>query len=198
MKFWTVALVGLTMMASAERVFAQGGSIGAPSSRPATGSVGSSSPAPSQARPSRPWPSSTRPPSRGATGVVPVRVAGPRASRGVRPLWFGLVAFDRSWLWTPTVVDMTVDAPPLAAMQGLVGGLQLDIEPRRALVYVDGWYVGLVEEFSGYYRHLDVSPGLHTVEIVATDCEPLVFEMAISPGRTTTYRGSLQRASGRH
>ncbi len=197
MRFWMVTLVGLTMIAAAERVFAQGGSIGAPSSRPATVSVGSSSPA-SQARPSRPSPSSMRPPFRGATGLVPVRVAGPRASRGVRPLWFGLVTFDRSWLWTPTVVDMTVDAPPLAAMQGLVGGLQLDIEPRRALVYVDGWYVGLVEEFSGYYRHLDVSPGLHTFDIVATDYEPLVFEMTISPGRTNTYRGSLQRASGRH
>jgi hypothetical protein len=96
------------------------------------------------------------------------------------------------------VVDTTVDAPPLPAAQGLVGGLQLDIEPRRALVYVDGWYVGLVDEFSGYYRHLDVSPGLHTFEIVAIDYEPLVFDMTISPGRTTTYRGSLQHASGRH
>jgi hypothetical protein len=131
--------------------------------------------------------------------VVPLRFAGPRRSRGVRPLWFGLVAFDRSWLWSPIVVDAPVGGPPLPPLEpGPLGGLQLEIEPRRALVYVDGWYVGLVDEFSGYYRHLDVGAGWHTFEIIAPDHEPLVFDMTISPGRTTTYRGSLQRASGRH
>jgi hypothetical protein len=81
--------------------------------------------------------------------------------------------------------------------QGLSGGLQLDIEPRRALVYVDGWYVGVVDQFSGYYRHLEIAAGSHTIEILATDYEPLAFDVAISPGRTTTYRGSLQRAEPR-
>jgi hypothetical protein len=76
--------------------------------------------------------------------------------------------------------------------------LQLDIEPRRAFVYVDGWYVGLVDQFSGYYRHLDIDAGSHTIEILATGYEPLAFEIAISPGRTTTYRGSLQRAEPRN
>ena len=197
--FWTVTLVSLTMIGAAERALAQGGSIGAPPSRPAAVSIGSSSPAPSRARPSRPSPSSIGPLLPGATRVVPPRFAGPRGSRRARPLWFGLVTFDRSWLWAPIVVDGTADGPPLPAPQpGLVGGLQLDIEPRRALVYVDGWYVGIVDEFSGYYRHLEVPAGVHTFGIVATDYEPLEFDLTIAPGRTTTYRGALQRASGRH
>jgi hypothetical protein len=180
---------------SAMPVRGQGGAIAAPSSQPAAGVIGSSSPTPARGRSSRPSPSTTRPPF---AGMFPIREATPRASRGMRPLWFGLVAFDRTWLWTPTVVGGAFDDPRISTVeQGLSGGLQLDIEPRRALVYVDGWYVGIVDQFSGYYRHLDVGAGSHTIEILATDYEPLAFDIAISPGRTTTYRGSLQRAERR-
>ena len=127
-----------------------------------------------------------------------MREATLRASRGLRPLWFGLVTFDRTWLWTPTVVGGAFDDPRASTLeQGLSGGLQLDMEPRRALVYVEGRYAGVVDQFSGYYRHLVVAAGSHTIEILATDYEPLAFDIAISPGRTTTYRGSLQRAERR-
>ena len=187
--------VTLAMLSAVVPVQGQGGAIAAPSSQPAAGVIGSSSPAPSRGRSSRPSPSTRRPPF---GGVFPIRQATPRASRGMRPLWFGLVTFDRTWLWTPTVVGGAFDDPRVSTLeQGLTGGLQLDIEPRRALVYVDGWYVGVVDQFSGYYRHLDIGAGSHTIEILATDYEPLAFDIAISPGRTTTYRGSLQRAERR-
>ena len=182
-------------MLSAAPALAQGGTIAAPSSQPAAAVIGSSSPAPSRGRSSRPSPSTTRPPF---AGMFPMRESTPRAARGIRPLWFGLVTFDRTWLWTPTVVGGAFDDPRVSTLEpGLSGGLQLDIEPRRALVYVDGWYVGVVDQFSGYYRHLDVAAGSHTIEILATEYEPLAFDITISPGRTTTYRGSLQRAERR-
>jgi hypothetical protein len=182
-------------MLSAVPLLAQGRAIAAPSSQPAAGVIGSSSPAPSRGRSSRPSPSTTRPPF---AGMFPLRDVTPRAPRGVRPLWFGLVTFDRTWMWTPTVVGGAFDDPRIATIEpGLSGGLQLDIEPRRALVSVDGWYVGVVDQFSGYYRHLEISAGSHTIEILATDYEPLAFDVSISPGRTTTYRGSLQRVERR-
>ena len=181
-------------MLSAVPARGQGGVIAAPSSQPAAGVIGSSSPA--RGRSSRPSPSTANPPF---ARLFPMREATPRAARGVRPLWFGLVTFDRAWLWTPTVVGGALDDPRVSTLeQGLSGGLQLDIEPRRALVYVDGWYVGVVDQFSGYYHHLDLAAGSHTIEILATDYDPLAFDIAIVPGRTTTYRGSLQRAERRN
>jgi len=72
-----------------------------------------------------------------------------------------------------------------------MGGLQLDVEPRRARVYVDGWLVGVVDEFSGYYHHLDLPGGPHRIELVASDYDLLLVEVVVSPNRTTTYRGSL-------
>ena len=113
------------------------------------------------------------------------------APRGPAP--FG---FSTWWLW-----DVVIPAPfrvspaattPLTA--GPLGGLQLDVQPWRAQVYVDGAYAGDVAEFSGYYRHLSLTAGPHVVTIVAEGHEPLLLEVFVSPGQTLTYRGSLAYA----
>jgi hypothetical protein len=85
--------------------------------------------------------------------------------------------------------------PPLEGAP--VGGLQLDIDPRRAQVFVDGTYAGLVEEFSGYYHHLELPAGAHDISVVASGYEPLSFQVIVSPGATMTQRASLSRAYGR-
>jgi hypothetical protein len=77
------------------------------------------------------------------------------------------------------------------------GGVQLDVQPWRAQVYVDGSYVGLVSDFTGYYHHLEVSGGPHVIAIVTPGYEPLILDLLVSPGRVTTYRGTLSPASGR-
>jgi hypothetical protein len=109
---------------------------------------------------------------------------------------FGFVLVDPFWLWAPSDVDQTfVPGPgPLSVESVPAGGLQLDVEPRSAQVYADGWYVGVVDDVSGYYHHLEIGAGPHIIEIVAPDYEPLIIPVVVSPGRTTTYRGSLNRA----
>jgi hypothetical protein len=77
------------------------------------------------------------------------------------------------------------------------GGVQLDVQPWRAQVYVDGTYVGAVRDFTGYYHHLEVSAGPHVIAIVEPDYEPLVLDLFVSPGRVTTYHGTLSAANGR-
>ena len=77
------------------------------------------------------------------------------------------------------------------------GGVQLDVQPWRAQVYVDGTYVGVVLDFTGYYHHLEVSAGPHVIAIVAPDYDPLVLDVFVSPGRVTTYHDTLSPASSR-
>jgi hypothetical protein len=88
-----------------------------------------------------------------------------------------------------------LQVPP--AEGGPTGGLQLDVDPRRGQVYVDGVYVGLVDDFSGYFHHLDIVAGPHVIEILAPDYQPLIVDVMISPGHTTTYRSAMTRAEGR-
>ena len=121
----------------------------------------------------------------------------PDRSFPVRLPWFGLVLFDP--YWAPMGIGQTarVPLPPAVDDERPKGGLQLDVDPRRALVYVDGRFAGIVERFSGYYQHLDLPGGFHQIELLASGYDPLVIEVVVSPGRTTTYRGSLSRARDR-
>jgi hypothetical protein len=77
------------------------------------------------------------------------------------------------------------------------GGVQLDVQPWRAQVYVDGTSVGVVGDFTGYFHHLEVSAGPHVIAIVAPDYDPLVLDVFVSPGRVTTYHDTLRPVSGR-
>lgn len=127
--------------------------------------------------------------------MVHRRFADWRGRAPFRSSWLGLAVIDPYWLWVPSEADQPVEfaaaVPPMDERPR--GGLQLDVDPRRALVYVDGLFAGIVDDFSGYYHHLEVSAGLHTIEIIAPGYEPLIVSVTVSPERTTTYRGTLNR-----
>jgi hypothetical protein len=73
------------------------------------------------------------------------------------------------------------------------GNLRLKIKPREAQVFVDGYYVGVIDSFDGIFQRLGLDAGGHRVEIRAEGYEPLQFEVLITPGETVTYKGELKR-----
>ena len=73
------------------------------------------------------------------------------------------------------------------------GTLRLKIKPRDAEVYVDGFYVGVVDDFDGMFQKLHIEAGPHRIEIRAAGYEPLVFEVRITIDHLTTYQGELKR-----
>jgi hypothetical protein len=84
------------------------------------------------------------------------------------------------------------NSPAVQPAQGRpLGGVQLALEPRRAQVFVDGMYAGLVDDFAGYYRHLPLPAGNHRIEVFAPGYQPLIFDVTVVPDRTITYRQSL-------
>lgn len=91
-------------------------------------------------------------------------------------------------------VDSRVPFVPLPD-DGPTGGVQLDVTPWRSRVYVDGVLKGRVDDFRGYYHPLDLVAGPHQITIVDEGHQPLVVDLVVSPGRTTTYRGTLSEAA---
>jgi hypothetical protein len=163
-------------------------SAGGPPGRFVTSHPGPRSPVPSIRRP---FPTiGLIPPFRGGLVHRPILM---------RSSLLGLVVFDPYWWLAPGVGDedvalgtpMPLSGPPLS------GGLQLDVEPRRALVYVDGVLAGTVDQFKGYFLHLETAAGFHVIDFLAPDYEPLTVGVTVVPNKTTTYRGFLNRASGR-
>jgi PEGA domain-containing protein len=72
------------------------------------------------------------------------------------------------------------------------GGVTLEISPRDADVYVDGQYVGRVQDFDGVGAPLNLMAGRHHVELSATGHAPLAFDVDVIPGQLVPYRGDMQ------
>ena len=72
-----------------------------------------------------------------------------------------------------------------------VGHLRLRVSPRHAQVFVDGYYVGVVDDFDGIVQALTLEDGPYHIEIVAPGYAPLEFDIRILPGQKITYRGDL-------
>jgi hypothetical protein len=86
-------------------------------------------------------------------------------------------------------------APAIPVPTFARGGLRLDSSPESAQVYVDGFYVGVVEDFGISGRALDLGEGAHRVELRAAGYATLGFDVRIAANETTRYRGDLQKLS---
>ena len=73
------------------------------------------------------------------------------------------------------------------------GKLRLKIKPREAEVYVDGYYVGIVDEFDGIFQRLHIDSGPHRIEVRAAGFETLTFDVRIAPDHSTTYQGEMKK-----
>jgi len=73
------------------------------------------------------------------------------------------------------------------------GSLRLRVKPNDARVFVDGQFVGVVDDFDGIFQKLHLTCDPHRIEVQADGYEPLVFDARITPGHKTTYEGVLRR-----
>lgn len=74
-----------------------------------------------------------------------------------------------------------------------IGSVRLKVDPSHGEVFVDGLYRGVVDDFDGIFQRLKLEAGAHRLEIRAEGYAPLVFDVLVTPGETTTYRGDLKR-----
>lgn len=112
---------------------------------------------------------------------------------------FGLGYFYYDpYLWGPAYAPYSYD--PFFYDYGNGGGggyytntgeLRVDVKPRDAEVYVDGYYAGRVDEFDGVFQSLKLEEGPHNIRVVAPGYAPLEFAVRIYAGHKTTYRGEL-------
>jgi hypothetical protein len=68
----------------------------------------------------------------------------------------------------------------------------LRVEPATAQVYVDGFYMGTVDDFNGSAQDANLEAGPHRIEIRAPGYETLTFDVKTEVNRTITYRGTLR------
>ena len=71
------------------------------------------------------------------------------------------------------------------------GFLRLKVRPREAEVYADGYFVGIVDDFDGFFQRIRLQEGPHTVDVRHPGYETLTLDVLIVPGEKVTFEGDL-------
>ena len=71
------------------------------------------------------------------------------------------------------------------------GDIRLQVRPRNAAVYVDGYYAGIVDDFDGVFQRLTLEVGPHEIELEAPGLAPQIFDVYVDPARTVNLRTDL-------
>lgn len=69
---------------------------------------------------------------------------------------------------------------------------RLEMKPRNAQVYVDGYYVGLVDEFDGVFQRLDIPNGAHELTVYLPGYQTFRQKTLFRPGEGYNYKAVLQ------
>ena len=85
----------------------------------------------------------------------------------VAPLYYGYGFYDPFWSgyggWYPHGMYWPAYQPPFPHSN--VGSARLQVTPRDAEVYVDGYLAGNVDDFDGFLQRLDVPAGAHEITL---------------------------------
>jgi len=73
------------------------------------------------------------------------------------------------------------------------GGVSLDIQPYDAGVYVDGTYMGIVEDFDSTQPPLTLTAGRHHIDLESQGAQPMSFDITVVPRQVIPYQGTLSR-----
>jgi len=95
-------------------------------------------------------------------------------------------AYDPWYGWSPVYA-------PSSSGSDESGAIRLKVKPSDASVYIDGYYVGVVDDFDGAFQRLRLEPGPHRLEIRSQSYRPLSVDVLIQEDLTITYRGELTR-----
>jgi hypothetical protein len=71
--------------------------------------------------------------------------------------------------------------------------VRLEVTPREAEVYVDGYYAGVVDDFNGFFQRLHVSPGEHEITLYEDGYRTVRQKVYLTPDATFKIRYKMER-----
>lgn len=131
--------------------------------------------------------------------------------RSYRPsYWYRNYYRPSSWYWAPSGWGLGywsyydpyyAGIGPYAYGYGVggrryddIGSVRLKVRPREAQVLVDGYFVGVVDDFDGTFQRLQLEEGPHTIQVRLAGYLPLDFPVYVTVDRTITLNGDLSLA----
>jgi hypothetical protein len=72
------------------------------------------------------------------------------------------------------------------------GSVRLQVQPREAEVFIDGYYAGTVDDFDGVFQRLHIEPGDHDVLVYLPGHRPFEQRVYLQPGKTFSIRHTME------
>jgi hypothetical protein len=94
--------------------------------------------------------------------------------------------------WYPHPYPVFGFPPGIYPHDGAVA-LRLQVTPRDASVFVDGYAAGVVDDYDGVFQRLRLVPGPHEIVIYHPNHRTLRQTIYYNPGSTHTIRETLER-----
>ncbi len=112
------------------------------------------------------------------------------------PVYAGFGFYDPfywGWGWGPSWGIAGWYPPFGPAYAGVqAGSARLQITPKEAEVYVDGYLAGSVDDFDGFFQRLDVMPGAHELTIYLEGFRTITQQVFFQPGQTLDIRQRME------
>ena len=71
--------------------------------------------------------------------------------------------------------------------------MRLEVKPKEAEVYVDGYYAGIVDDFDGVFQRLRVPPGEHEITLYLDGFRTVHQRIYLTPDNTFKLKYSMER-----
>ena len=97
------------------------------------------------------------------------------------------------------IVNAVLLKSPRATAPDITATLKLNIEPKRAAVFLDDKFVGHAAEFGGKFRSMLISPGTHRIKVELPGYRTYDTEINLLAGQKTEVKtvlvpGSIEQA----
>jgi len=101
------------------------------------------------------------------------------------PFWYDpWYAAPYQWGWYP---------PYRGAYLAPEASVKLDVKPKQAEVYVDGYYAGIVDDFDGAFQRLHVAPGEHEIELYLDGYRAVKQHVFLTADNTFKVKYSMEK-----
>ena len=97
--------------------------------------------------------------------------------------WYG---FEGQW-------GYPMYPPPYYRMGQPDSSVRLEVKPKEAAVFVDGYYAGIVDDFDGVFQRLRVTPGEHEIELYLDGYRTVRQKVYLPVNDTFKIRYTMER-----
>jgi PEGA domain len=73
------------------------------------------------------------------------------------------------------------------------GTVKVEVSPKQAQVYVDGYYAGVVDDFDGVFKRLHTSPGGHAITLHLEGYRTVTQNIYASPDNTYKLKETMEK-----